>query len=281
MKDAVFMENQDTLLVTFETHQRIAESSDAGEPLGWDLSRALGWSHLCLLSDGDTWFREPQVYGFFDRLVDEGFFDDFERVIFYGAGACGYAAAAFSVAAPGAQVVVLRPQATLDPRVAEWDHRFTHMRRTAFDDRYGYAPDMLDAADRAFVIYDPEEELDAMHAALFTRSNVTKFRMRFMGADLENALMQMNLLYRIIAQASAGKLTRLALSRLFRARRNTVPYLKRLLARLENDERYYLVGLMTNRVMQRTPGPRFRKAQNAAYRIAQERNIKMPPRPSG
>ena len=40
----------------------------------------------------------------------------------------------------------MQPQATLDPRVAEWDDRFLHMRRTDFTDRYGYAPDMLDAA---------------------------------------------------------------------------------------------------------------------------------------
>ena len=61
------------------------------------------WSHMALISDSDTWFRDPAVYGWFDRLVDEGFFDEFDRVLFYGAGPCGYAAAAFSVSAPGAQ----------------------------------------------------------------------------------------------------------------------------------------------------------------------------------
>jgi hypothetical protein len=50
-----------------------------------------------------------------------GFFDDFDQVVFYGAGQCGYAAAAFSVATPGATVVAIQPQATLDPRVTEWD----------------------------------------------------------------------------------------------------------------------------------------------------------------
>ena len=50
---------------------------------------------------GDTWFRDNRVYGYFDRLIADGFFEDFDTVIFYGAGSCGYAAAAFSVAAPG------------------------------------------------------------------------------------------------------------------------------------------------------------------------------------
>jgi hypothetical protein len=46
------------------------------------------------------------------------------------------------------------------------------MRRTDFTGRYGYAPDMLDAAEQAYVIYDPYERLDAAYAAMFTRSNV-------------------------------------------------------------------------------------------------------------
>ena len=63
------------------------------------------------------WFRYPKVHAYFNRLVDDGFFDDLDKVVFYGAGPCGYAAATFSVAAPGATVVAIQPQATLDPRV--------------------------------------------------------------------------------------------------------------------------------------------------------------------
>jgi hypothetical protein len=146
---AAFIEKGATLLVTFETIQGIGALSEMAQPLGWELIKEAGWSHLCIGSDGDTWFRDGFVYGYFDRLIDDGFFDEFETVLFYGAGPCGYAAAAFSVASPGARVLAIQPQATLDPRVAEWDERFIDMRRTDFTTRYGYAPDMLDAADRA------------------------------------------------------------------------------------------------------------------------------------
>lgn len=275
---AVLIEDKPTLLVSFESFQDIAAGSERAQPLGWEMARALGWSHLCLVSDGQTWYRDNRVYGFFDRLVDDGFFEDFDQVIFYGAGAGGYAAAAFSVAAPGARVVALQPQATLDPRVAEWDDRFLHMRRTAFDDRYGYAPDMLDAAQAAYVIYDPEIELDAMHAALFTRPNVTKFRMRFLGGRLERSLQEMQLLYRILAQCSAGKLRRLNLARLYRARRDHVPYLKTVVARLETRQRPYLVALAAQNVLARRPGPRFRKARRNAYDQAAAAGLPMPPR---
>ncbi|HKL05457.1 MAG TPA: phosphoadenosine phosphosulfate reductase [Roseovarius sp.] len=275
---AVFYEDKPILLVTFETHRGIARLSQPAHPLGWSMVKALGWSHLCVVANGDTWFRDRHVYGYFDRLADDGFFDEFEQVIFYGAGACGYAAAAFSVAAPGAKVLALQPQATLDPRVTEWDHRFPHMRRTAFDDRYGYAPDMLDAATRAVVIYDPEMELDAMHAALFTRPNVIKFRVRHLGDQLEHSLMSMGVLLRILAQLSADKLDRLALAQLFRERRTHVPYLKRVLAKLEHTDRLRLTALWCQCILRRTPGPRFRRSARAAYEAAEAQGVAMPER---
>jgi hypothetical protein len=273
---AIFIEDKSTLLVTFETHDSIASLSRDAHPLGWDMVKALGWSHLCLVSDGDTWFRDRAVYGYFDRLVDDGFFEEFDQVIFYGAGPCGYAAAAFSVAAPGAKVVVLQPQATLDPRVAEWDERFRDMRRTSFTDRYGYAPDMLDAAERCFVIYDPEIELDAMHAALFTRSNVTKFRMRFIGEDLEKSLMRMQLLFRILAQTSAGKLNCAALARLWRARRRDGAYQFNVLTRLQADDRPYLTVLLARKVLEQRNARPFRKALDAARMRAEEEGKPLP-----
>src|SRR6056297_1338220 len=275
---AIFLDQKPTLLVSFESRQSLAGLSRSEHPMGWSMVRALGWSHLCLLSDGETWFRDRTVYGYFDRLVDDGFFDEFETVIFYGEGACGYAAAAFSVAAPGAKVVALRPQATLDPRISEWDDRYKAMRRVAFDDRYGYAPDMLDAAEQAFVIYDPEIALDAMHAALFTRANVTQFRLRFMGTRLQQSLLGMDVLLRILAQVSAGRLTRRSLAQMMRARRTHVPYLKRVLARLEHEKRLFLVALWCRRIMRETPGPRFRRALRSAYQTAEDKGINMPER---
>ena len=94
---ATFIDLKSTLLVTFETIQGIQALSETEQPLGFDLVKSQGWSHLCLISDGDTWFRDQRIYGFFDQLIDDGFFEDFDQVIFYGAGPCGYAAAAFSV----------------------------------------------------------------------------------------------------------------------------------------------------------------------------------------
>ncbi len=254
---AAHVEKGKTLLVTFETIQGMRALSEAALPLGWNMVRDHGWSHLCIGSDGDTWFRDAALYAYFDDLIDEGFFDAFETVVFYGAGPCGYAAAAYSVASPGARVLVIQPQATLDVGVTDWDDRFVDMRRTDFRSRYGYAPDMLDAAACAHVIYDPREQLDAMHAALFTRSNVQKLRTRHLGDAVQTHMMGMGLIAPLLEQVAAGTLDAGSFATLWRARRNYPPYLRSVLSALELDKRTPLIRALCTNVTGRMKAPRF------------------------
>lgn len=143
--------------------------------------------------------------------------------------------------------------------MTEWDDRFTEMRRVSFTDRYGYAPDMLDAADHAFVLYDPAESLDAMHATLFARDNVTRLRMRYMGAELQARLLDMNLLYRILLMAGTGKLNAKSFFQIYRARRSYPRYLKGLVAVLDRQNRPYLNMVLCRNVIARMPARRFRR----------------------
>jgi hypothetical protein len=255
---AVFTDESPTLLVTFETVENIRRNSETDMPLGYDLVSENGWSQLTIIAEGNTWFRDPHVYGYFDRLVDDGFFEDFDQVVFIGAGMCGYAAAAFSVTSPGATVIAIQPQATLDPRVTEWDDRFPSMRRVSFTDRYGYAPDMIDAADRVFVLYDPEEDMDAIHAALFTRPHVTKLRCRYLGRHLEQYLQNTRILQNIVDKSGNGQLCAGDFYKLFRARRNYPPYLHRLIRELGDDDRNILCGMLCRNIVSRMPAPRIR-----------------------
>jgi hypothetical protein len=180
---AFFLDDGPVLLVTFETAERIRADDDSQMPLGFRIARGQGWSHLCLIAKGPTWYRDPAVWAYFDRLVDDAFFEDFERVVFYGAGMGGYAAAAFSVAAPGATVLAMAPQATLAPDLAGWDPRFMRHRRLDFSSRYGFAPDMTEGASAVYVVYDPARLQDAMHAALFNRPRVTRLPARQLGGN--------------------------------------------------------------------------------------------------
>lgn len=270
---ATFMQEGRTLLVTFETLQGIRALSELGQPLGWDMLKDHGWSHLCLTCDGDTWFRSPAVYGFFDRLVDEGLFDAFDRILFYGAGPCAYAAGAFSVAAVGARVLMIQPQATLDPRVTEWDDRFADMRRADFTTRYGYAPEMLDGADAGYVLYDPREQLDAMHAALFTRANVSKFRMRNMGSALQTDLLELGIWEDLLQAAALGTLDTVSFARLFRRRRDHRPYLRNLLTQLENDERYLMGTWLCSNVTSRMRARMFAAKQTYFEEMLSQKDV--------
>ena len=271
-----FVKQGTTLLVTFETIQGILSLTDTAHPLGFELAESEGWSHLCLISDGDTWFRSRELFAMFDELTDNGFFDDFEHVVFYGAGPCGYAAAAYSVSAPGATVVAIQPQATLDPDVAGWDNRFIDVRRLPFRNRYGFAPDMVDAAKSVFVAYDPNESLDAMHAVLFQSPHVERLKMPNMGDTLQTSLLEMNILFDVLRLAGQGDLTRGEFFKLYRARRNYGSYLKSLLARLDHDDRSFLNVLLCRSVSERMVAPKFQRRLQILEREAEEGKFRAP-----
>lgn len=276
---AVFVDDSlDTLFVSFDTIGAARASNPAGLPYPLLLAAERGWSHLSLYSRKATWFRHEAVYRYFDRLIDEGFLEDFERVIFFGAGSGGYAAAAFSVAAPGATVIALAPQATLDPAMAEWDDRFIGARHLNFTDRYGYAPDMLDAADRAFVVYDPMVELDAMHAALFRRPNVSRIRFRHAGTGLPREMMAMGALRKIFDKAGAGTLTAHDFYRALRERHNYLPYLRNLLNHVHVEERDFLTAVLCRAALDRKNAPRFRHHLEIAEHRLAEAGRRLPPR---
>lgn len=251
----LFAEEAPKLLVSFETVENARSLSEDGLPRGLGLLPE--WSHLVLLSDGPTWFRDPAVIGYFDRLIDEGFLEDFDQVVFMGAGAAGYAAAAFSVAAPGAHVLAIEPQATLDPRLTGWDTRFEARRRLDFTSRYGFAPEMLEAAASATVLFDPMSQSDAMHAALFSRPNTRLARLPHLMGYIEPALANMGVLAELIERIGDGSLCDTKLAKLLRRRREHLPYLRNLLSARDVDGRASAVGAICRHALERFPSERF------------------------
>ncbi|MDE0589310.1 phosphoadenosine phosphosulfate reductase [Halocynthiibacter sp. C4] len=270
---AILTDESPTLVVTFETIASVRNRGKGDSPLGFQLVAENGFSNLCILAHGDTWFRDKYLYGYFDRLIDDGFFEDFDNVVFYGAGMCGYAAAAFSVAAPGATVIAVQPQATLDTEFAGWDKRYPAARRLDFTERYGFAPDMLEGADRAFIVFDPDEEFDAMHASLFNRSNVELLRCRNLGANIQQSLEEMKILQPMIEKACQGGFTALDFFKLYRARREHFPYLRRLNTRTQDDDRDFLSLMLCQNVVSRLTAPKFeRRLHEVETRLGRRAN---------
>lgn len=250
-----------TLLVTFETVARVRKSNDDDAPLGWGFVQGHNWSSLTLLAEEETdWFRHPAIFGYFDRLIDDGFFDDFDQVLFYGAGAAGHAAAAYSVAAPDARVLAIQPHATLAPDLSRWDRRYPQARRADFTSRFGYAPMMVETASQVWIIHDPSVIEDAMHAQLFDGPNTMHLSCPYLGPNADRALLSMDILPDLIELAMSGDLSRLGFADLWRARHTYMPYLRTLFYRLDGEERHdRLLGWLCRHVETNGKRPLFAK----------------------
>ena len=225
---AAFIDAGPKLLVTFENADAISDRDENAEPFGFRYVREEGWSHLGIYAQSESWYREERVYRYFDRLIDDGFFEDFEEVLFYGADSGAYGATAFSVAAPGCRVLAIRPQATLDPQIAGFDQRFRRQRIKDFSSRYGYAPDMIDAAEHVYIVFDPSQVMDSVHAALFTKPNMTALRCNGFGHKLVRGLEGIDILDVMVRNAMSGDLDKKQFGKLLRARRDYAPYLRSL-----------------------------------------------------
>ncbi|MCC5970890.1 MAG: phosphoadenosine phosphosulfate reductase [Pararhodobacter sp.] len=261
---AFFSDHGPVLLVTFETLGGVRSAGGTQMPLGYQIAAPRGWSSLTIVAHEPTWYRDASVWGYFDRLIDDSFFEDFDRVVFYGAGMGGYGAAAFSVAAPGATVLALAPQATLAPETAEWDRRYASARRFDFTSRFGYAPDMIEGCAQAFILYDPAQQIDAVHAALFRGQQVVKLRARNIGRDPQAELARMSVLRPLLDAACTGTLDAQRFYQLWRARRGHAPYLGRLAARVQAMNRPARLVRTLRAALTQVEHPRLRQALTEA-----------------
>ncbi|WP_341365891.1 hypothetical protein [Yoonia sp. BS5-3] len=223
--------SMDTLVVTFDNLDIAMTKRTDRRPWGYSFIKDQGWSMLGVLAGGWTWYREPWVYDQFDQLKADGFFDQFKRVVFYGASMGGYAACAFSPSAPGCDVVAISPQSTVDKTVVPWETRYKVVWKRDFTGPYGDAATVSRAARRVSILYDPYEPLDAQHAARFTNDNVTHLRAPLLGHRLGSSLNQMGILSPIILGALDGTLSPLDYYKLLRARKGSVRYQRELFNR--------------------------------------------------
>lgn len=250
-----FAETGTTLVVTFEREDAI-RAREGHMPAIWPLARARGWSVLTLIAQGETFWRAPEVWGYFDRLIDDAFFDDFASVLFYGDGPAGHAAAAYMVAAPGARALLVAPRATMAPDLAGWDRRHLKARRLDFTSRYGFAPDMTEGARHVWIVHDPLNAPDAAHAALFRRPWVTTLNARLTGENTGRFLRLTGLLDPLIEEAATGQLTRLRFARAWRARRDSTRYLNTVLAQVAAARRPALEAMICRSSLRRLSAPR-------------------------
>lgn len=254
------------LVVTFDNLDIAMTKREDRRPWGFDFIARQGWSMLGVMAAGWTWYREDQVTAMFDRLREEGFFQRFERVVFYGASMGGYAAAAFSAACPGADVVAISPQSTLDRAVVPWESRYKTAWGRDFSGPYGDAAQASQAAGRVILFFDPHEPLDAQHVARFQGSNVLRLAAPMLGHRLGSSLAQMGILSDLILAALGGTLTPAQFHRALRTRRQFPRYQRELFARAVAKGHPKLAEAMALRALQTTENRPLREALRALRR---------------
>ena len=227
----LYMPRGDTLVVTFDNLDIAMTKREDRRPWGFSFIEKQGWSMLGVMANGWTWYRDRWVSDQFDQLAASGFFEGFSRVVFYGASMGGYAACAFVAACPGADVVAISPQSTLDRRLVPFETRYKTAWGRDFSGPYGDAAEASKAAGRVTILYDPYEPLDAAHVARFTGANVVPLRAPLMGHRLGSSLHQMGILSAVTLGALNGTLTEGEFYRALKARKSFVRYQRELFKR--------------------------------------------------
>ncbi|MEO8531792.1 MAG: phosphoadenosine phosphosulfate reductase, partial [Deltaproteobacteria bacterium] len=142
---------------------------------------------------------------------------------------------------------------------------------------YGYAPEMLQASKRAFVLYDPESRLDAVHASLFAAKHVSTVALRGLGPNLETELLTMGILPRLLGVAAAGSLTSAVVSKLYRRRRTHSKWLNHLAHRLTHRNRPWLTAVACRSILRRHPSNKLERLYDQSVGLLSRQGRNLPP----
>ena len=173
---ASFVDRGARLVVSFDNLSGAGYPDPDVEPWAGTFVRENGWSHLGVYARGPSWYRDTRLITFLEDLAGTGFFSRFETVAFIGTSMGGFAALTFSSLAPGATVVALSPQSTLDTRLVPWEARFAKGRARDWSLPYSDAATQLDQIGKAYVIYDPFIDGDKQHVARLPQKGLIHLR---------------------------------------------------------------------------------------------------------
>ena len=192
------------LVVTFD-NVHTARLQEQRWPWGHgQISRQLECSVLGIMSKDRSWFRDPFVHDGFDRLQESGWFDQFDQVLFYGASMGGYGALTFSRACPGANVLAIEPQTTLDRSILPDDDRWPWTKKLDWSGRYADAAEGTASARQIVVVSDPYFDMDRAHVERLSGDNIHHLRVPFFGHKSAPALVTLGNLKPLLSQMTHG-----------------------------------------------------------------------------
>jgi len=218
----MFAPRSKRLVVSFDN---ISIAREEGQRWPWGfkvLWQDMGCSVLGVMGVQRNWFRQEFVHDSFEALRDQGFFDQFDEILFYGASMGGFAALVYQQCAPGSNVLAIAPQSTLNRNVLPNEDRWGWTKKLDWEGRFNDAAGTLDTAGEVFILADPYYKPDYDQVSRLTGDNVTWLHTPFMGHQLPNAFVVMNIMKDLLYSAAGGTLTPQLFYKLFRAR-NDLP----------------------------------------------------------
>ncbi|MCP3972585.1 MAG: glycosyltransferase family 92 protein [Rhodobacteraceae bacterium] len=221
------------LVVAFDNIS-IARAEGQRWPWGFRvLGQEMDCSVLGVMCTERNWYREEFVHDGFEALRDQGFFEQFDEVLFYGTSMGGFGALVYSQCAPGSHVLAIAPQSTLDRRKLPEEDRWGWTRKLDWSGRFADAAGAVDKAGEIIIVADPYFKPDFDQVDRIRGENVTWLHTPFMGHQLPNAFLVMNILKDMLYAAAGGTLTPKLFYKLFRARNDLPRYQHDLLMEAE------------------------------------------------
>lgn len=275
---ALFYRRSDTLIVTFD-NMKSRDLPAPAYPWGYRFVARAGYSHLgIVMVRRNDWFRHADVAAFFSDMRAKGFFDQFRRVVFYGSSMGGYAALAYSDAAPGCAVVAFDPQTSLDPAIVPFETRFR--RGFARGDWTSPSSDAVVSAreaGRIVVFADPFFSIDAAHLRRLQGKNLIWAKCHWSAHSSARMLHMGGILGTVVQQAWDGALTESGFQVEYRKLRARQAFARMVLNRALDRNHPKLVRDALERLARVKPEWRFpqisRRASDALKNVGEERAI--------
>lgn len=229
------------LVVSFDNIANANDLSFAREPWGWKFFRDEGRSHMGVFARTKAWYRDPEIISYFQNCAAEGFFEQFDHVVFAGASMGGFGALTFSELVPGAHVIAFNPQTTLDERLVPWETRYRFGQVQDWDLPLGDAARTVKKAGKAYVFYDPFFDLDRQQVTRLQGDNVLLLKTWFSNHFAAPMLRKLDILKPVMLKAMDGTLTADEFYRMMRARRR-LPMVMRAIEAQAGERHPQLVG---------------------------------------
>jgi len=210
----------DRLLVTFDNLSNVNDDKTEREPWAYKFAQDEGLAHLGIMAHVSDWYRDAALMERFEKMAAGGFFEGYKRVIFAGVSMGGYAALAYSSYAPGAHVIAVNPQSTLDSSLVPWETRYENGRRQDWALPLADAAAVTGSAERVNIFYDPYHALDQKHVDRFSGDNIRIFKCWFSQHKTAVFLRKIDALKPVMRHVIFDELTEKDFYQLYRARRN-------------------------------------------------------------